>query len=186
MDAVQYPAIDGSRQMGRAVFELQLDFAAIVTILVGIGKSVRFSGTQYGLRNRVVGNLRSNATDFLLDHEKVRYLRSRRSFIAGGVNYCLQQLNRHRGELAKIIILGDGRSSHGRLGGPAALAAEFCSRSPNNTVCTVAVGFSRTNIFNDITQDPNLFFKVTEWETILQIIGDLVRNMCPVGPRPRP
>ena len=175
--------------MGRADFERQLEFLVVVTSLVGFDTNARFAGTQYGLRNRVIRNIRANSEDFLLDLEQVRYLRSRRSFIGDGVSYCIQQLNKRRGEPAKMIILGDGRSSYGRLSGPfgpAALAADFRSRSPSNTVCAVAVGFSRTDLFNDITQDPKLVFKVTEWPKILGIIGDLVRNMCPVGPRPRP
>lgn len=174
-------AIDGSRQLGRRDFELQLDFLAIIVSIVGADPRAHFAGTQYGLRNRPIRAIRGNAEDFLFDLEDVRYLRSRRSFIGGGVSYCFQQLNQRRGEPAKMVVFGDGRSSYGRLGGPlgpAALAADFRSRSPANVVCAVAVGFSRTDLFIDITQDADLVLKVTEWEKVLSILRALVRDIC--------
>lgn len=178
-------AIDGSKALGKADFELQLQFIAIVTAIVGADERAHFSGVQYGLRNRIIRNIRGNADDFLLDIEDTKWLKAKKSFIGGGVSWCVQQLQNRRGEPSKMVIFGDGRSSYGGLGGalgPAALAADFRSRSPANAVCAVAVGSSRTDLFNEITQDKSLVLTVKDWSKVLDVLRALVRNICEVEP----
>lgn len=83
-----------------------------------------------------------------------------------------------------MVLFGDGRSTYRDLGrplGPAALAANFLSRSPANAVYAVAVGFSETDAFNDIVDgDPSLVHKVEEWPKMLNILPALVKNLCSV------
>lgn len=177
-------AIDGSRQLGKD-FELQQQFLAIVSVIVSADERTDFSGVQYGRRNKAIRRLRGDIDGFLLDVERMRWQRSRVSFISGGIAWCANQLAFRRGGAKKIVLFGDSRTSYRNLGGllsPAALIATFRHQSPDNEVCAVAVGFSPMYRFtNIIGRDPISILKVTEWSRSLEILPALVRDICSVG-----
>lgn len=128
---------DGSKQMGRRDFQFQLDLVSIVSTFVALNRRARFSGIQSGLRNGKVSSPKGSALGFLRALQRVRYLRSRRSYLSAGMSFCMQDLNRRGRKPSKMVILGDKRSSFGRLRGPlgpAAIAAKFRSQSSTNKV----------------------------------------------------
>lgn len=174
-------AIDGSASLGRDDFELQKQFVAIIAAIVGAEEGAQFAAVQYGLSNKKIRNLRGNPDNFLLLLERAKWARARRTFIGAGLAYCVSQLGRRRGEPSKIVVLGDGRSTYGDLGGllsPGAIADGFRARSPANRICTVAVGFSDTSLFEEIADDSSLVLEVGDWPRVLNILRELVRDIC--------
>lgn len=174
-------AIDGSASMGKKDFELQKQFVAIIAAIVGAEDGAQFAAVQYGLSNKKIRNLRGNADNFLLLLERAKFAKARRTFIGAGLAYCVSQLGRRRGEPSKIVILGDGRSSYGDVDGllgPGAIADAFRGRSPANRVCTVAVGFSDTSLFEEIADDEDSVLEVGDWPRVLNILRELVRDIC--------
>lgn len=174
-------AIDGSASLGEEDFNLQKDFVAIIAAIVGAEPGAQFAAVQYGLVNKPIRNLRFNPDNFLLLLEAAEFARARRTFIGAGLAYCVSQLGRRRGEPSKIVVLGDGRSTYGSLTGalsPTAIADRWRARSPANRVCTVAVGFADTSLFEQIADNPGLVLEVTDWMRVLNILRELIRDIC--------
>lgn len=171
--------LDGSRQIGENAFKLQLQFVKIVSAIVGVDDGARFLGVQYGRENRVIRKTRGNVDHFLVDIDRTKWQKARRSSIGAGVAWCSRKLLRLR---SKIVLFGDGKSSYRRNPNPAAIANVFLRSSPTHAMCALAVGFSHRDLFTDIVGgDPSFVSKVTEWSRVMDILPALVKNICSIG-----
>lgn len=180
-------ALDDSMAIGRRDFDLQVTFFQIVSAIISEDERAYISVTQYGFRRRPpIPDIRPDPKDFLLDLKHTKWLRSRRTFLGRGVAFCSQSLQSRTGKPSKIVLSADGRSSYGDLGlggvlGPAALAANFRSRSPANAVYAVAVGFRDTNLLTNLVGgDQSLVHQVVEWPRVADILLALVKDICSV------
>ncbi|PXF44992.1 hypothetical protein BWQ96_05239 [Gracilariopsis chorda] len=173
-------AIDGSSSITDDEFQLQLDFVALITGLVSLDEQSGYSAIQYGLRPKFMSRFTQDAAAFLLKVEGTRQLRSVRTFIAPGIGGCMRQFRRVRGQANKIILLGDGRSTFDSRDpplDPPSIAAQFLAE-PNNSICAVGVSFDTTELLEEITGDPDRVFSVADWMSVVDVLADLVEQVC--------
>eukprot|EP00178_Gracilaria_changii_P014139 TRINITY_DN4012_c0_g1_i1.p1 TRINITY_DN4012_c0_g1~~TRINITY_DN4012_c0_g1_i1.p1 ORF type:complete len:244 (-),score=40.30 TRINITY_DN4012_c0_g1_i1:296-1027(-) len=173
-------ALDGSGSISEDEFQLQLDFVNIIAGVVALDQGSQYAGIQYGLRPRFISRLTNDADQFLLDVKSTLQLKSPRTFIAPGIAGCMRQFRSVPGEANKIILLGDGRSTFDSRDpplDPPSIAQQFLSE-PNNAISAVAVSFPNTAMLEAITGTPDRVFKVDDWFSVLDVITELVEQVC--------
>lgn len=173
-------AIDGSNSISDDEFQLQLDFVKLVTGVVALDEQSGYSAIQYGLRPRFMSRFTQDADDFLLKVEGTFQLRSVRTFIAPGLGGCMRQFRRVRGQANKIILLGDGRSTFDSRDpplDPPSIAAQFLAE-PNHSISAVGVSFDTTELLEEITGTPDRVFNVADWMSVVDVLADLVEQVC--------
>lgn len=171
-------AIDGSGSISSSEFTAQKQFVLDVVSVIAVDNPVELAAVQYGTANSAISPLTVDAEQFILDVDSEQQLRSSRTFVAGGINYCFSQLFRRRGEANKIVLLGDGRSSIGAN----AIARADLFRTVGGTVCTVGAGFADTRELLAIAGgDPNRVFEVDNFLDVLTlefILESIVEDIC--------
>lgn len=174
-------AIDGSRSIGKKNFDLQLKLVRVISAIIGIKGGALFSGVQYGLANKPISVKPVKAAAFLRNIKRTKWQKASRTFIGGGVAWCVQGLQRSR-KSNKLVLLGEGRNTFGILGGllgPAAIAKDFRSRSRKNGVFAVVVGGRNRKVFTDIVGgDRSLVLKVTNARSAVAGLLPLVKFLC--------
>ncbi|KAI0557090.1 von Willebrand factor A-like protein [Gracilaria domingensis] len=173
-------AVDGSGSIPEDDFVLQADFVEILAATVGLDEQTQMAAIQYGLRPRFISRLTGDIDRFLLDVDGAVQLGSPRTFIAPAITGCMSQLRRVDGEANTIVLLGDGRSTFDSRDpplDPPSIAARFL-RNPNNTIAAVGVAFPNTKMLEAITGSEQRVFQVGEWDGILALITDLVKQVC--------
>ncbi|KAI0557149.1 von Willebrand factor A-like protein [Gracilaria domingensis] len=173
-------AVDGSASILPPDFQLELDFVKIIAGVVSLDTGSQFAAIQYGLVPQFMSILTQNAASFLLAVDGTNQLFAGRTFIAAGLGGCMRQLAKVPNEPKKIILLGDGGSNFDSLLpplDPASVAQSFLA-DPKNSICAVGVGFQNVAMLEDITGDPALVFQVADWFSVLDVLADLVAQVC--------
>eukprot|EP00737_Agarophyton_chilense_P001014 gb/GEZJ01001126.1/.p1 GENE.gb/GEZJ01001126.1/~~gb/GEZJ01001126.1/.p1 ORF type:complete len:244 (-),score=39.76 gb/GEZJ01001126.1/:609-1340(-) len=173
-------AIDGSGSISEDEFQLQLDFVKIIAGVVSLDPGSQYAAIQYALRPQFMSRLTENVEQFLLDVQSTLQIRSPRTFIAPGLAGCMRQLNKVKGEANKIILMGDGRSTFDSRDpplDPPSIAQVFLAE-PNNAISAVAVSFPNTEMLEAITGTPDRVFMVADWFSVLDVIEELVEQVC--------
>lgn len=148
-------AIDGSGSISAAEFDMEKAFVQNVVSLL-TDNPIELAAVQFSTSTNPIQSLTADDEQFNLRVQATNQIRGA-SFIAGGVNYCVDQLFDTRAESNKIVLLSDGRSN---IGGSAVFAAD-AFRSIGGSVCAVGSGNQNEQELLDIVGgDEDLLFQV--------------------------
>jgi len=168
-------ALDGSASIPADEYQLVVEFVQLVTaIMSGTGLNA-FAGTQYGLGNKDISRLTSDADAFLLALEGLESPRASRTFIAAGLGFCIRDLRRRLEDANKIVLFGDGRSNFG--GNPVPIAERF-REMYDGDICAIGIGFQDITVLEQITGSPDRVLAIDDVFVLLDIVGQIVFEVC--------
>lgn len=176
-------ALDGSKSIKENDYELQKNFVLLVAGIIAGDPDAEFAATQYSIIQQPIHLLDNDAVQFQLDMDATEQSVIKKTFISAGLGFCINQMNGLDGQPNKIVILGDGRHNFGDKSGPlgpGALADRWRARDPGNKVCAVAVGYRQnlTRLLQIVGGDSDLILEAEEWEDLIEILKDLVMEVC--------
>ncbi len=169
-------ALDGSGSVSRGEYEKQKEFVELASVLIGVEKTghfpAHFAAVQYGLRLRQISPLTSDQNAFLTRVGRDRALRAPRTFIAGGLAFCVRQLRQRREDANKIVLLGDGRNNFGS-GVPRSVLRRF-----KGEVCAVGVGRVNRGALIRITGSRRRVLNPENYDVLADKVDKLVMGLC--------
>lgn len=179
-------AIDGSRSLAKSgEFEAEKNFVLDLMAVIGVDDAVEVAAVQYGTSSSAISPLTANLEDFITKVADEKPLKSKRTFVAAGINYCFGQLFRRPGEANKIVLLGTAKS---QIGSSAVRRANEFRQATGGEVCTVAAGFADTRELLAIAGgDPEKVFLVGSFLEVLKLqalIEGLVEGICNINLHP--
>jgi len=169
-------ALDGSGSISNLDYRHQQDFVQLVAAIVAEDTTSAFAAVQYGLRNIAISQLTSDANQFLLDVDRSVRAGARRTFVAAGLGFCVDQLSTRSEDANKIVVLGDGRSNFG--GNPGPISAAFRGPPTNGSICAVGIGFIDTSSLLVIAGSPTRVLNVNSFVELLTILDAVVNEIC--------
>ena len=169
-------ALDGSGSISEDEYRTQKEFVQLISAVIGVDEDSAFAGVQYGLRAIGISRLTNDVDAFLLRVEGSVHKRARRTFISSGLAFCIQELRRRAEDANKIVLLGDGRSTFG--GNPVPIAKKFLPPAGNGSIAAIGVKFADTSRLEAITGDPDKVLAIDEYFELLDLIEDLVADIC--------
>ena len=176
-------AIDGSGSISSQDFEAQIVFVGdAAAVLHSEENPVKLAAVQYGNTTSPISRLTVDVNALSLALVRTTQLGSPTTAVGRGINFCIRQLRRTRGEANKIVLLGDGRSTIG----PNAVRRADLFRRLGGEVCAVGAGFSDDSELLAIAGgDPEKVFVVGNFIDVLElqfIIENLVDQICGDAP----
>lgn len=164
-------ALDGSASISSDDYRAQKEFVQLVAAIIGTDEDAEFAAVQYGFKNRKISRLTNDVNDFLLKLDGSAHARAPLTRIGRGIRFCRKRLSRRIGDANKIIVLGDGRSRHVRLG-------KF-KKTRGIEICAVGVGFQNTDMLTAIAGgNPNRVFAIDEYFELIDVVESIVRDVC--------
>lgn len=180
-------ALDGSSSISQQEYRLQTNFAQLVAAVLGGLQGSSFAANQYGGIVQII----SRRTTVVLGRNGIlsRLRRSTRAgspitFIAPGLQFCVSQFSgRAQVTNAKIVLLGDGRTTFGPdLGrfGAVSVAMNFLNDDDKNGICGVLVGGNNANraFFRRIIGRGNTLVQPSSWNSVGQALVRVVTETC--------
>lgn len=164
-------ALDGSKSLSRKSFALQKTLTLqIVRRLDGAGK-IGYAAVQYGTASAAISPLTTNAKVFSKKVKGSKQLKSSKTFLVSGINYCFSQLFRARGK-GVIVLLGDGR---GNIGASAVARANLFKKT-GGEVYAVGVGRPDLKVLGSIASRRNLF-SIREVSAIKSAAAKIIKSL---------
>lgn len=170
-------AIDGSNDLSKQEFTNEQHFVLDVTSVIGVDEPVEFAAVQYSESTSPISPLTNKTFDFIIAVSDTNFRRGNLSFLASGLNYCVNEFRERRGEANKIVLLGQGRSHIGRS--PRRIARKF--RKEGGSICVVGAGFPDDKELLAIAGDPSQVFTVDNFFDTLNlrdIVDTMVAQIC--------
>eukprot|EP00737_Agarophyton_chilense_P003617 gb/GEZJ01004286.1/.p1 GENE.gb/GEZJ01004286.1/~~gb/GEZJ01004286.1/.p1 ORF type:complete len:223 (-),score=29.13 gb/GEZJ01004286.1/:157-825(-) len=174
-------ALDGSGSMTPSDFQLQKEFVQDVVSIIATDNDVEFAAVQYGLDNSPISPLGKGDANFLTRIDQAEFLNALTTFMGAGIVYCDFELSARENELAKIVVIGDGRDNFG--GDPVRRARNFRQFFfPNGVLSAVGVGFEDTTRLTEIANaGGGSVFNVDNYRELSRLILTLVREVCNIN-----
>lgn len=176
-------ALDGSRSISSADYILEKDFVQLVASIVSADPDGTYSAVQYGFGLERISSPTADIDSFLDDVEFSTQLQSKTTFLAPAINFCIRALgkSRFKGEPKKIVLLGDGGTNYDSRRyqlSPAKIIRQWKKQSSAHSASAVAVNFKDISMWKPIVGGRNHVFRVTEWLELVDVLADLVVDIC--------
>lgn len=177
-------ALDGSAQLSANQFELQKDFVELCAATLSGFSGAQFAATQYAGSSSVsypISPLLPADDQFLADVSSTVQKGSDPTYVAPGIQYCVQEFPASYSKFQKIVVLGDVQTNRGS-DNAASIANNFRAQQPGNGLCAAIVGHGSTsgyNYFLNLVGGVNaLVRRPASWDDLITEIIAIFEGIC--------